>query len=378
MKVKKYQAVTIAEAMKLVGKDIGPEALILSTKKLHAKSGDSGYKEFFEITAIPGLDNKKPDEKKFDNKKFGEKNLEKNETIPNESLQQPDMKFLRTLQSELMSIKELMFILSRSKSLLDSFRITPGAINIYGKLIRSGISEVYARRFMEKGGVFKENGKYTNKEIRRRVLKEMLKVIDVTDPFSKKGQVIAAFIGATGVGKTTTVAKLAANLYLKKRKSVGFISIDNYRIAALEQLKTYASILGIPCLPAFNNEELIFALRRLSDKDVILIDTAGQSHYDRERIREMEAMIKGNYPISSHLLLNTGTSEPEMERIAKNFGKLNFNSYIFTKTDETKHRGAIINQLIKKRKPVSYVTTGQRVPEDIIAATKLDILRLLF
>jgi len=359
MKVKKYQAGSISEAMKLVGKDIGPEALILSTKKIDDPSTN---KNIFEITAIPGppLDGLIKEQNEL-------------QTTDDSTLE-----YLKTLRSELMNIKEMMFMLSQSSSLMDGFCSTPGAINIYGKLVKSGISEKHAKKFLEKGGIFNENGKLTIKEIRTRVLKEMLKVIEVTDPFKSKNQIVAAFIGPTGVGKTTTVAKLAANLYLKQRKKVGFISIDNYRIAALEQLKTYASILGIPCLPAFNKSELKYAMSCMTDKDVILIDTAGQSHYDMERIKEMEILIGGNYPIRTHLLLSIGTNESEMENIAANFGALNFNSYIFTKTDETKKRGAIINQIINRKLPISFVTTGQRVPEDIIAATKLDVLRLLF
>ena len=360
MKVKKYQASTIADAMKLVGKDIGPDALILSTRKVHGKNQDSsGYSEYFEITAIPGQNSK-------------------NEKIEGWSPSDPNLEYLKSLRSELMSIREMMFVLSRSRSLMDGFRVTPRAMNIYGKLIRSGIADAYAKRFLEKGGVFNDGGQFSAREVRLRVLKEMLKVIEITDPFETSDQVIAAFIGPTGVGKTTTIAKLAANLYLKRKKKVGFISIDNYRIAALDQLKTYASIMGIPCFPAFNNNELEYALQCMKEKDVILIDTAGQSHYDLERINEMEKLIGGNYSIKSHLLLNTSTNEVEMERIVSNFNQLNIKSYIFTKTDETKQRGVIINQLIKKKIPISYVTTGQRVPEDIVQASKVDILKLLF
>ncbi|CAN2040154.1 flagellar biosynthesis protein FlhF [Candidatus Magnetomoraceae bacterium gMMP-15] len=358
MQVKKYQASTIGDAMNLVRRDIGPDALILSTRKMRDENRGSGSKNFFEITAIPSSN---------------QKNVEPGDVVFDNSAS-----YLKNVQSELMSIKEMMFILSRSRNLMDGFRSNPAAINIYGKLVRSGIAEIHARRFLEKGGVFTENRATSSKEMRKRVLKEILKVINVTDPFNKKGQVIAAFIGPTGVGKTTTLAKLAANLYLKKKKRIGFISIDNYRIAALDQLKTYAGILGIPCVPAFNREELRVALRRMREKDVIFIDTAGQSHYDSERIKEMRQIIGGSLPIKSHLLLSTVTRDSEMEQVAAKFGELGCSSYIFTKTDETKRRGAIINQILKRKLPISFITNGQRVPEDIINATKIDILKLLF
>jgi len=359
MKVKKFQGNTIADAMRLVGKEMGPEALILSTDKKHRRTNtNDGYEEYFEITAMPGNDQENDA-------------LE----IPTDTNLSADA--IKTLKSELMSIKEMMFILDRSRMLTDAFRLVPGAINIFGRLIRSGINEYYARRFMEKSGIFAKNKNFSPQDVRKQVLKEILKEIEVSDPFDTDQQVIAAFIGSTGVGKTTTVAKIAANEFLLKKKRVGFISIDNYRIAALDQLKTYASILGIPCLPAFNQKELAFALNRMKDKDVVLIDTAGQSHYDYDRIQEMQELI-GNRPITKHLLISSGIHESEMARVAKNFKKLDYTTYIFTKTDETRQRGVIINQLMAQKMPVSFVTTGQRVPEDIMTPTKMDILRLLF
>ncbi|MCK4727341.1 MAG: protein FlhF [Desulfobacterales bacterium] len=286
---------------------------------------------------------------------------------------------LSLFESELMNIKEMIFLLSRSGTLAEGFRLNPGAIEVYGRLIRSGIADSYAQLFLEKAGAFKENGKGPSKDLDERVFKEVMKVIEVTDPFSHdRGQVVSALIGPTGVGKTTTIAKLAANLTLKQKKSAGLISIDNYRIAAIDQLKTYAGILGIPCFAAFNRTELEFALRRMKGKDVILIDTAGHSHYDVERIEGLKELIGSSLPVRTHLVLSTVTNELEMERAAQNFSRLEFNSYIFTKTDETQARGVIISQLFKLRMPISFITTGQRVPEDIFKATKTGILNLLF
>jgi flagellar biosynthesis protein FlhF len=246
-------------------------------------------------------------------------------------------------------------------------------------MIRSGIAEANAHSFLNSGGALEENAHSEFEDLHERVLQEILKVIDVTDPFGRsKDQTIAAFVGPTGVGKTTTVAKLMANFSLKQKRSVGLISIDNYRIGAMEQLKTYASILGVPCFPAFTRSDLQFALKRLKDKDVILIDTAGQSHYDMQRMEELARLVISNSCINCHLLLSAATNESEMDSAAKNFGMLNFNSYIFTKTDETKARGVIVNQLLKLKKPVSFITTGQRVPEDIFKATRTKILNLMF
>lgn len=358
MQVKKYQASTIHDAVNLVKQELGPEALILSTHKMRAGKGAPSYKaqEFFEITAMPPPS-----------------------STGRALIDERDHDFLGSLKSELMSIKEMIFLLSRSGRLKEGFRLNPGAIEVYGRLIRTGIAEPYAELFLEKGGAFKENGELPSKDLHERVFKEVMKVIEVTDPFSHdSGQVISALIGPTGVGKTTTIAKLAANLSLKQKKSVGLISIDNYRIAAVDQLKTYAAILGIPCFAALSGAELEFALRRMKEKDIILMDTAGHGHYDVERIEGLRELIGSYLPVRTHLVLSAVTNELEMERAAKNFGRLEFSSYIFTKTDETQARGVIVNQLLKLRTPISFITTGQRVPEDIFKASKTGILRLLF
>jgi flagellar biosynthesis protein FlhF len=356
MKVKKFQGDTITDTMRLVGKEMGPEALIISTEKKHRLTEDNRYVEFFEISAMPGA---------------------KKESEETDIEQDVSDNAMQTLKSELMSIKEMMFILDRSGLLQDAFRSVPTAISLYGRLLRCGINEHHVRKFLENSEIFQDKENTDAKEIRKKVLKEILKEIEVCNPFETDKQVIAAFIGSTGVGKTTTVAKIAANEFLLKKKKVGFISIDNYRIAALDQLKTYASILGIPCLPAFNQKELAFALNRMKDKDVILIDTAGQSHYDYDRIQDLQKLI-ANRPITKHLLISAGTHETEMSRVAKNFKKLEYSTYIFTKADETQQRGVIINQLISQKMPISFITTGQRVPEDIMTPSKMDVLRLLF
>jgi flagellar biosynthesis protein FlhF len=187
-----------------------------------------------------------------------------------------------------------------------------------------------------------------------------------------------ALVGTTGVGKTTTIAKLAAQLSLKSRKKVGLISIDNYRIGAMEQLKTYANILGIPCFPAFNKKYLAAALERLKGMDAVLIDTAGQSQYDVRKIEELKNMMTDDLNIQTHLLLSVSTSGDEMERIAANYSPLKFKSFVFTKIDESEKCGSIINLLMKRRLPVSYLTTGQNVPDDIEEATKIRMAKLLF
>ncbi|MBW1715909.1 MAG: protein FlhF [Deltaproteobacteria bacterium] len=326
---------------------LGPEAMILSTKKL----GEKGENSLFEIAAVPAGDHDS----------------------------HTNLSPLGEVKSELMSIREMIYLLNHSGGTFERIILNPALTDLYAQLIRSGVRDHYAKLFLEKAGALNGVSAASVKAIRERTIKAITEVIEVRDPFapSDKRQIVAAFVGTTGVGKTTTIAKLAAQLMLKAEKKVGLISIDNYRIGAMEQLKTYAHILGIPCFPAFTRKDLLFALKRMERTDVVLIDTAGQSQYDTNRIQTLKEMMTNDLAISSHLLLSVATSESEMNQTALNFSPLGFQSYIFTKIDEAETGGSVINQIMRLRAPISYLTTGQNVPEDIERAHKGKILKLL-
>ena len=347
MQVKKYRARTIKEAIAKVRNILGTDAMILSTKKI--SGSDDG--DIFEIAALGSADDTA---------------YENTSTIGE-------------VKKELMSIKEMLFLLNNSGGFLEKLIVYPGLLTLYSKLLNNGVDERYIRYLFEKSGAF--NGRFENKEntVKKRALKELVNTISVNDPFciSKNNPTISAFIGTTGVGKTTTIAKLAAMLMFEKKKKVGLISMDAYRIGAMEQLKTYANILGLPSYQAFKKKDLLFALRRLEGKDVILIDTAGQSQYDLKRIEELRKMIPTDLSIDVHLLLSISTTSSEMGKTATNFNSLKYQSYIFTKRDEAQSCGSILNQIMKLNLPISYITTGQNVPEDIEQANKEKILNMI-
>ena len=346
MQVKKFRAKTIRDATAKVKKALGSNAMIISTNKLT----QSGAGNLFEITAVPAGG----DSFNENSDPFGQ------------------------VKSELMSIKEMICLLNQSGGVLEKLITKPALLNLYAKLITNGVSDYNARLFLERAGAFKGHAGRVN-DVKQRAINEIAKVIKTKDPFdvTDKKQKIAAFIGTTGVGKTTTIAKLAAQLMFKAHKKVGLISIDTYRIGAMEQLRTYANILGVPCLQAFKKKDLFFALKKLQDRDVVLIDTAGQSQYDRARIEELTIMMPDDLAIDSHLLLSVATTESEMNKTAVNFSPLKFKSYIFTKVDEAERIGSTINQIIKFNLPVSYLTTGQNVPDDIEPADRGRIVNLL-
>jgi flagellar biosynthesis protein FlhF len=153
--------------------------------------------------------------------------------------------------------------------------------------------------------------------------------------------------------------------------------VDSYRIGAVDQLKTYAAIMGLPFLSAFSKEDLGKALKKMEDRDVILIDTAGQSHRDVARLKELGELLGKSFSIDTHLVLSAATKPEDMKAAADNFSILKPSSYVFTKVDETGSRGGLIDQLLNLKLPVSYITNGQRVPEDIVAATPRRVLKLV-
>lgn len=176
---------------------------------------------------------------------------------------------------------------------------------------------------------------------------------------------VIALIGPTGVGKTTTIAKLAAGYRLRQNRKVGLITIDTYRIAAVDQLQTYARIIDVPLRVASNADEIRTALSEMDDCDVILIDTAGSSPSDRDRLGELEELVRSANPCEVHLVLAANCSSSVLARSLDQFGRMGVNRLIFTKLDEAVGFGVVLNCLQRAEAKLSYVTTGQEVPDDI-------------
>ena len=186
-----------------------------------------------------------------------------------------------------------------------------------------------------------------------------------------------ALIGPTGVGKTTTVAKLAATYKLKHGQRVGLVTSDTYRIAAVEQLRTYANIIGLPLKVVLTPQEIIDACDALSDCDVVLIDTAGRSQNDAAKVDELRQFIEAAQPHEKHLVLSTTTNEQVLLAAAERFAAVAPDNVIFTKLDEAEHIGLLFNVVSRVGLPLSFVTTGQEVPDHIELAQPERLARVL-
>jgi flagellar biosynthesis protein FlhF len=206
------------------------------------------------------------------------------------------------------------------------------------------------------------------KFVKGKLIEQLEKLINTAGPIVRtktSGPHVVALIGPTGVGKTTTLAKLAANLKLKERHRVGLITLDTYRIAAVDQLKRYADIIGSPLRVVSNAEDLREAVRSMSDCDFILIDTAGRSPNDTLKLNELRGLLEAVQPDEVHLVLSATASEKCLELAAARFGEVRTDKIIFTKLDESANVGIVLNVVRKVNKGVSYITTGQDVPDDI-------------
>lgn len=179
---------------------------------------------------------------------------------------------------------------------------------------------------------------------------------------------VIIFVGPTGVGKTTTLAKIAANYSLNYKKNVGLITADTYRIAAVEQLKTYAEILGMPLEVVYSVNEVNEAIRAYNDKDLILIDTAGRSYKNKPQFDELKMLVEASCADEIFLVLSATTGMRNCKEIIGSYNFLNNYKLIFTKLDESSSLGVILNSRRLTNKSLSFVTTGQSVPDDIEVA----------
>ncbi|GFR35586.1 hypothetical protein TCEA9_13980 [Thermobrachium celere] len=234
-------------------------------------------------------------------------------------------------------------------------------------LIKSGIPEEIVEEIVSE--IKKRNeGKKLNQKIYEKEFKNILdEIIKINNIDNGK---IHVFVGPTGVGKTTTIAKLASLYSLYKNKKVGLITIDTYRIGAIEQLKTYADILGVPFGVIYSNNEINSVLNEMTNCDIILIDTTGRNSKNYMQLQETKKLINEINPDNVHLVISMTTKEKDIKRIIEDYKILNYNSLILTKIDETNSMGSLITAIYYSNTPISYITTGQNVPDDIEEAEK--------
>jgi flagellar biosynthesis protein FlhF len=252
---------------------------------------------------------------------------------------------------------------------LTGAQILPDDSPLAQELIRSGISTELIRTILDTLNTLPVEG--DNQTIKRRLSETFDRLIKFagTLKMRKNSPRIIALVGPTGVGKTTTTAKLAAMYALNRGNKVALITMDIFRVGAVEQLKTYSRIMNIPLEVASTPNELEKAVEKHSDCNLILIDTAGRSHKDKEKLTEMKNYLADKIALEVYLCLSATTKDRELAEILKRFSIFQISKIVFTKIDESESFGNMINLLMKDNLQIAYFTTGQRVPEDIEEAT---------
>jgi flagellar biosynthesis protein FlhF len=197
------------------------------------------------------------------------------------------------------------------------------------------------------------------------------------EPASGEARRVMAFVGPTGVGKTTTIAKLAAGFKLSQNKRVGLITVDTYRIAAVDQLRTYAEIIEVPLMSALSPAELGRVLSQMTDVDVVLIDTTGRSPSDQIRLNQLRSFLSAAQTDEVHLVVSATETSAGARRTVEKFRPLGVNRIVLSKIDEAATFGVILNVAVSGASPLSYCTCGQEVPDDISPARADDLARLI-
>ena len=284
------------------------------------------------------------------------------------------------LAGKLDEIQKMLEQLGRSTHVRGAGEIPSELFNLYTELIDAEVEDDLARDLIFR---LKQNatpGQLSDPAASRALLTAMVEAeIRCSDPIGTVPgkQKVVALVGATGVGKTTTIAKLAANFRLRDGVKMGLVTVDTYRIAAVEQLRTYAEIIDLPMKVVTNPLEMRRAFDELVGLDLVLIDTAGRSPRDELQIRELKRLLAEAHVDEVHLVLSMTASLRSLLATAEKFAAANTTSLILTKLDEAAGMGTLLSILRKIPLPISYLTTGQDVPDDIEPASATQIARLI-
>ena len=252
--------------------------------------------------------------------------------------------------------------------------------DLYAALLDVEITEDIARELVERVRTeVRQQDVADGAALRTHLAEIVVRDISIAPPINlETGRCrVVALVGPTGVGKTTTIAKLAANFRLRDKRNVGLITVDTYRIAAVEQLRTYADIIDLSMQVVSTPREMREAVDRLAHLDLVLIDTAGRSPKDEVKIRELRALLAEARADEIHLVLSSVASAASLISMAERFGPAGAMALVLTKLDEASALGHLLPVARRARLPLSYLTNGQNVPDDIEPADARRLARLL-
>lgn len=369
----------MAEAMKKIRVELGNEAVILNSKEIET-GGFFGFftKKNIEVIAAvdtppvvkrPEIKNQAAPSSKKSNNIVQDKKPRQTRTssMANDMKIEKDVKELKRMVSGITNSIATQFddypqVLKNMNQIFIDQDISPNIrIEVMKKLLKKWY--ILDREMISIDEVI---------QWAKEVITEMVDRKDIGGfTFQKK---FLNLVGPTGVGKTTTIAKIAAHCMLKHHKKVAFITTDTFRIAAIDQLKTYAKILNVPVEVAYSIEDFKKAKEKLANYDVVLIDSAGRNFLNKLYISELKKVIDFDEEMETYLVLSLTSKYRDMATIFEQFSKININKVIFTKKDETFSRGSMLNLIHDYQVGVAYITNGQSVPDDIVEGSAEEIV----
>ncbi|CQR47681.1 Flagellar biosynthesis protein FlhF [Paraliobacillus sp. PM-2] len=370
MKVKKYIAPTMPEAMSKIRKELGNDAVILNSKVIYT-GGILGLFKKRNIEVIAAID---PDIKKQP------LNISKEDTIaqerkPSYSTVNQTNDSQQTVLDEVRSLRRWMEKANVNQHISG---LSPVFETVYTSLIEQDVSESIAMDLVAHIQQKFKHEELTVAQAKRLVQSEIKTRLDnIGCGGIQYDKQFIHLVGPTGVGKTTTIAKIAAKCMLKDNKSVAFITTDTYRIAAIEQLKTYSKILDIPLEVAYSIDDFKKAKEKFKVYDLVLVDTAGRNFRDAKYVEELGAVVDLYNDIDTYLVLSLTTKPNDLIAIYQQFKNIPLKQLIFTKSDETASYGSILNVTFPNDIGIGYITTGQDVPNDILEVTGEKISNLV-
>lgn len=381
MRVKRFVGENVTATMGKIKKELGSEAVILQTRQIK----EGGFLGFFtktkvEITAA--VDEKEAnypvnnDDIKKAYEAYREKEIEFAQEKSDKELAPHSEEKITNTNSELQEmhtiLKEIKGHITRREEDKPSISAIPEPLEKWIKfLTKRGISEEMSSSIINtlKNNLLEDD--WQNEDlVFSRIEKQVIMACTNTEIIrpKKNKSLVVALVGPTGVGKTTTIGKLAAGFSIIERRKVALITADTYRVAAVEQLKTFGEIIGVPVEVVMTPDSLQDAIERHRDKELVFIDTAGRSPFHDLHMSELEAFLQKGKPDLTMLVMSVTTNLADQLLVFERFREISTH-LILTKLDESFNTGSLLDLVVKTNLPVAYLTNGQNVPDDIDAAT---------
>ncbi len=377
MQSRTYRAKTMKDALSRVRRDLGGDAVILSAREVRRRRlFGLGARSVVEVTAADRM----PEEVAVG----GSARTPVPGTIagaPTSAAPTISPALQARFGEQLSRLHTMVETLSRQGRIDHLIPDVPTElVPAYSELIEAEVPEVLIHRLIQRVAEGLEPDQFDHPDAIRAALGQAVAdCIPVSPPIPPVAGArrVVALVGPTGVGKTTTVAKLAANFKLAHGARVGLVTVDTYRIAAVEQLKTYAEIIDLPLSVVGDPSEMTRALDELGGVDLVFIDTAGRSPRDEVKIRELAEFLRQARPDEIHLVLSAVAGQRSLKAAVDRFAAVQVDRLILTKLDEADSLGGVLGLLVTSSRPVSYLTTGQAVPDDIEPADRMRLARLI-